>query len=1114
MAVTQADLEKLYLAYFGRPADFDGLVYYTTGNWDIWQVAQGFSESPESQALYGPGFNAGVINNIYQNLFNRDAEPAGLLYWSQQVASGALSAAGAALGILLGAQNEDLTTVNNKLAVATAFTNALDTAAEIIGYTGADAAAAARAFLHTVTADPATVTAALAGLDAAVAAVVSVGGAIGDTVSLTKNTDTLDFTDNITVIDTVNAIVDGANSTLSVGDQIEGNGKTILSLAVASAGTSDFTLIDNVKAVNLIAATSGFVSLDATGWTNIGSVNLTSGVDGMNVFVDSLNSGAGLSIADVTGTLSTTYTDNIWTEIGATGGSGSSISYVGGVVTGTIGTNVSNIWFSQSATADGVDLTVGNITIAPGEGGGATSWAWGSVSNDQDLGGNITVGNVAISGAKYNGMFITNTDHTSASDAVNSTVGNVTISGKVAGGYVELFVENSSTGAIGTVTAGDVTLTDTGKNANVYLTLENDSWAGTNTDAMTGNIEAGNVNLTASGSGGDIWASFSQYATSTGDATAGDITINSIALAVGAKNATRTGDADVWIWNGADANGTGAATVGNISVGGQLISIAQSSTGTFTMEAWAQSSNGTATVGNVTSGDAIFNLSTDGNYEYHIYVTADAGTGVAEVGTVSTGSLTANVGIGASLTYSMDVNATGTTGTVGAVSVGSVTATVDDGGEFDLDYHVDGGTLDAVSFAGQTYTLGVKSTVTLNATLDATSEIASVTYGAIAVNAAKLTGVFHGYLNNTADTLGDVSLASVSLTAGKNADAWLYLNNSATSEWSDIAVGDVSLTGKGAGASAWFSVTANVGSNGTAGDMTVGNVTISASGGANAFAGMSAVLDETAAAGATGGTLTVGNISMSVGNAASATGADGFFRAENDLGALKVGNITLTATSARTTADTVMTYDATISLSAATSVTIGNVAVVGSTGGGANDWDVFTNVLTVTAGTTKTIGGVDYSAFTSKATIDVSGFKGAATIVGGTKADVITDNTGVNTITGGAGGDKFVFMAGNKGLTATTIDTITDFSLSQGDKITVSSGFTTPLDPNTNYAEGTFADFSAFVTGANAGNKEVYVGQIGSDSYVAIDAAGDGTVDFIVKLTGVTLSTIDVTSFV
>jgi hypothetical protein len=171
MAVTTAQLEQLYLAYFGRPADFDGIAFYTTGSWDIWQVANAFSESPESQRLYGTTFSAAQINAIYNNLFNRDAEPAGLLYWSQQVSSGALTAGEAALGILLGAQNDDLVTVQNKLVVATAFTNALDTAPEILGYTGDAAAQIARDFLATVTSNSTTVTTAEAAIDATMWAV-------------------------------------------------------------------------------------------------------------------------------------------------------------------------------------------------------------------------------------------------------------------------------------------------------------------------------------------------------------------------------------------------------------------------------------------------------------------------------------------------------------------------------------------------------------------------------------------------------------------------------------------------------------------------------------------------------------------------------------------------------------------------------------------------------------------------------------------------------------------------------------------------------------------------------------------------------------------------------
>ena len=91
------------------------------------------------------------INAIYQNLFNRDAEPAGLTYWSQEVQAGRISAAGAALAIFQGAQGADRTAAANKIQIATAFVGQLDTNAEIIGYSGTAAAASARAFLRTVT---------------------------------------------------------------------------------------------------------------------------------------------------------------------------------------------------------------------------------------------------------------------------------------------------------------------------------------------------------------------------------------------------------------------------------------------------------------------------------------------------------------------------------------------------------------------------------------------------------------------------------------------------------------------------------------------------------------------------------------------------------------------------------------------------------------------------------------------------------------------------------------------------------------------------------------------------------------------------------------------------
>jgi Ca2+-binding RTX toxin-like protein len=151
---SQAFLEKAYLAYFGRPVDPVGAFAFKDSTEA--QVYTAFYESAESRALYGDGFGPTQINAIYQMLFGRDAEPAGVTYWTLQVNTGVLTPASAALGILNGAKNQDAVNVANKLAASHTFTTNLDTLIEVSAYVGDGAAAYARDFLKTVSTLPAT----------------------------------------------------------------------------------------------------------------------------------------------------------------------------------------------------------------------------------------------------------------------------------------------------------------------------------------------------------------------------------------------------------------------------------------------------------------------------------------------------------------------------------------------------------------------------------------------------------------------------------------------------------------------------------------------------------------------------------------------------------------------------------------------------------------------------------------------------------------------------------------------------------------------------------------------------------------------------------------------
>ena len=208
------------------------------------QVVTEFSASAESQALYGEGFTITQINMIYNVLFGRDGDVPGMTWWANQIAQGLVAPAAAAIAILEGAQGTDQIAVENKLAASSDFTAGLDTAEEIVGYSGADANAVARDFLAGVTATPATP----AEVDAAIAASVAAGSGSGSETAFTLT----DGIDNIFGNDQDNAfnapVVQNQNGDLvnsfETGDSVTGG---------AGTDTLNITLIDS-QSTNWVGA--------------------------------------------------------------------------------------------------------------------------------------------------------------------------------------------------------------------------------------------------------------------------------------------------------------------------------------------------------------------------------------------------------------------------------------------------------------------------------------------------------------------------------------------------------------------------------------------------------------------------------------------------------------------------------------------------------------------------------------------------------------------------------------------------------------------------------------------------------------------------------------------
>ncbi|MCZ4129143.1 DUF4214 domain-containing protein [Stutzerimonas balearica] len=122
-------VQAIYVAFYGRPADPVGLLYWAQrlagSNGVLDEIIDSFASSTEYAQRFG-GLDTGtLINNLYQQAFGRDAEPAGLAYWTDRLADGSTSLGRIALSLLEGAQNEDRVTIDHRLAAASAFTDSL-----------------------------------------------------------------------------------------------------------------------------------------------------------------------------------------------------------------------------------------------------------------------------------------------------------------------------------------------------------------------------------------------------------------------------------------------------------------------------------------------------------------------------------------------------------------------------------------------------------------------------------------------------------------------------------------------------------------------------------------------------------------------------------------------------------------------------------------------------------------------------------------------------------------------------------------------------------------------------------------------------------------------------
>lgn len=130
MTVDQNSIVGLYVIYFNRSPDPQGLTFWQSQDVTIEEMAAQFGASPEAKSLYpflaSPtlGDPVAFINEIYQNAFGRDADDAGLEYWSGVLEQDSSPEAVAefVLAVAQGAQGTDKVALQNRADIALQFT--------------------------------------------------------------------------------------------------------------------------------------------------------------------------------------------------------------------------------------------------------------------------------------------------------------------------------------------------------------------------------------------------------------------------------------------------------------------------------------------------------------------------------------------------------------------------------------------------------------------------------------------------------------------------------------------------------------------------------------------------------------------------------------------------------------------------------------------------------------------------------------------------------------------------------------------------------------------------------------------------------------------------------
>jgi len=1099
-------VQQVYIAYYGRPADPLGLEYWTaslaSNGGNLNSIINAFGTSTEAQSLYGGMDNAAAINTLYQSMFNRDADLEGLLFYGNGLATGKFTLASVALDILNGATGDDKLIITNKTTVATSFTSEIDTAQELVGYSGDAAANAARDFMSTVDATSASVTTATAAIPGTLNNIVEIGGASSAPVSLTVNVETITGTNSN---DVFNAnTIDGA-STLNPGDIINaGNGTDTLNIMAYGSGATGVTL-NSVEKVNvrLMSAQTFDMSL----WSGVTDLSITNeSTNDLTLTVTNADLDTTFGVKD-DNDLTVTYTDvsgsgdvaKLRLDTAGSTGDNSVVTFNGDLESLTI-TNSGTSFVTVDASAEAVTVVgAGTLTLETADLVSGISYAGfsgtttttvstasklaftGGAGNDTLILTGLASGDVLTGGDGTDVListFSTSTDLVGVSgfetfkfsateSALNISASGATITTFELAGVSAAGFDFSASGiASNTVINLNAVKTDMSslnlgyQSGATAVIVAKASGAASFVDAST---ISGASTVTISAAGASATQSFSGLsitnATSVSLAAGGSGTldVNGLFTLTAATSLTATNSGVGSVTQDAAVVASGLTTISATNAGSSTTSLWVGKSGGFSLNSGTHSLVADGGIGDLELGSLTVG---DGSVDT-ITLTVGNGGRLNSAGgfayTAASGTVSLNVTQGSSGTATLGAINAGTSGTVSAYNV-----TVGVSGVFSA------GNITAKTASG----LSISGAREASATVGNLAIGGSI--GNITLSQAGSGSIIIGNVN------AGTGIGNISISGG---DAAVI---SLAGTLSGETIGNLSAT---IGSAATLTFSAMVAESGT-----FGAITLQGGSGSQITLGSVSGSDSSSA------TDTVGNITLlgsgdidatmiyasgSVGNLTVADGVSGTFA---EIASKAVGNITIsgdgfaiTKVSATTVGNISLAGSANSITLAGALTTVGTVSITGS------------GAQSVNFGSATTVGTIN-ALGASGTTLTLSNVKNAVTVNLGTGTNTVIVGTGGATInaTAATGTDK-VYLAGsgNDGITLSNFELLSSASDSIYLQASAIGGFSLG-----------FA--SALALGSAAGDTALTVALVSgaSTDFSFASAAGGANTDVFILATG------------